>query len=221
MRKITLVIVSCVALLLILGCVIFWNATGSFVPIRSSGPIRIVVAFSGFTNDATGSRLAAFRVSNVGGVGLFRWPFYTIEESGRPSPSRSGDSGRGDALAPGESSICLLPAPTNNVPWRAVFNFSTNDLRRKFGGLSPQVRGVLQSKSLSFPVTECMSDWVGAVSNTPASPASRSRAASVIILPPSSLLRKTNGPSITNRPSITPPAQGQQIGDRKAIMSRH
>jgi hypothetical protein len=207
--KTPLVIGACVALLLILGCAIFWNATGRFGRIRSSGPIRIVVAFSGFTNDATGSRLAAFRVSNVGGVGLFRWPFYTIEESGRPSPSSSGASGRGDVLAPGESRICLLPAPTNNVPWRAVLNFSTNDWRRKFGGFSPQVRRVLQSKSLSFPVTECMSDWVGAVSDTPASPSSRARVASFIILPPSSPLRKTNGPPITNGPSITPPAQRQ------------
>ena len=165
--------------------------------------MRIVVAFSGFTNDATGSRLAAFRVSNVGGVGLFRWPFYTIEESGRPSPSGSGDSGRGDALAPGESSICLLPAPTNNVPWRAVLNFSDDNWRRKLAGLPPWVRGVLQSRSWSLPVTEGLSDWVGAVSNTPTSPASRGRAARVIMLPPKSLLRKTNGPS------ITPPAQRQ------------
>src|SRR5947208_1291292 len=125
MRKIRLVIAACAVLLLLLVCVIFWNAT------PSAGPIKIAVAFSGFTNDVTGSRVAAFRVSNLGGVRLFRWPRYTIEESGGPSPASRGSCGDGAVLAPGESGICLLPAPTSNVPWRAVLNFSTDNWRRK------------------------------------------------------------------------------------------
>ena len=105
MRKITFVIGACAVLLLLLICGVFWKAA------PTAGPIKVAVAFSGFTNDITGSRLAAFSVSNLGGVGLFRWPFYAIEESGGPSvsggpsPASPGSSGRWTLLAPGQSSI--------------------------------------------------------------------------------------------------------------------
>jgi len=198
MRKITLVIAACAVLLLLLVFAIFWNAT------PSAGPIKVAVSFSGFTNDLTSSRLAAFRVSNLRGVRLFRWPFYAIEESGGVSPASRGSYGRGAVLAPGQSSICLLPAPTNNsVPWRAVLNFSADNWRRTFAGLPPWVRGVLQSRSLSSPVTEELSDWVGAVSPTLAPPVSRERLSVVVVRPPPKLKQQTNGPA------ITPPAQRQ------------
>ncbi len=220
MRKISLFIAASAVLLLLLVCVIFWNAK------PSASPIKIGVAFSGFTNDVTGSRLAAFRASNLGDVGLYRWPLYAIEESGGASPAR-GSYGRGVVLAPGQSRICLLPAPTNNnVPWRTVLNFSADNWRRKLAGLPPWVRGVLQSRSLSLPVTECLSDWIGAVSPTPAPPASRERLAVVVVRPPSKLQQQTNGTTTplpvrsltlqpralqqqTNGSAITPPAQRQ------------
>ena len=199
MRRITttLITAACAVVLLLLVCAIFWDTT------PSAGPIKIAVAFSGFTNDVTGSRLAAFRVSNLGGVRLFRWPLYAIEESGGPSRASRGSSGSGAVLAPGESSTCLLPAPTNNVPWRAVLNFSDDNWRRKLAGLPPWVRGVLQSRSLSLPVTEGLSDWVGAVSPTPRPPAYRERSVSVVVRPPSKVQQQTNGIA------ITPPAQKQ------------
>jgi hypothetical protein len=195
MRKITLIIAACAVVLLLFVSVIFWNTA------PSHGPIKIAVAFSGFTNDVTGSRIAAFKVSNLGGVRLFRWPLYAIEESGAPSPASGGTYGRGTIIGPGKSSICLLPAPTNNVPWRAVLNFSADNWRRKFAGLPPRVRSMLQSRSLSLPVTECLSDWVGAVSPTPRPPATRERLAAVVVLPPSNVRQQMNGTAITPLPA--------------------
>ena len=226
MRKIifvivTFVIAACAVLLLLLICGVFWKAA------PTAGPIKVAVAFSGFTNDMTGSRLAAFSVSNLGGVGLFRWPFYAIEESGGPSPVSPGSCGRGALLAPGQSSICLLPAPTNNIPWRAVLNFSADNWRRKLAGLPPWVRGMLQAKSLSLPVTEGVSDWVGAVSATPAPPKYRERLAGIVVRLPAKLQQQTNGTAVksplglseipsrtitrqqTNGTALRPPAQRQ------------
>src|SRR6267154_519310 len=106
MRRITAIIAAC-AVLLFLMCAIFWRHK------QIAGLAKITVTFCGFTNEVTGIRLAAFRVSNAGGGGIFRWPSYTIEERGQVAPLIRGSCG-GGVLRPGQSSICLLPAPSNS-----------------------------------------------------------------------------------------------------------
>ena len=124
MRRITAFIVAG-AVLLFLICTIFSQ------PNRNGGSAKITVTFTGYTNEVTGGRLANFRISNLGGSGVFRWPDYTVEERGRVNPLNRGSYGAGGVLNPGQSSTCLLPAPSNSAPWRAVFTFSDNNWRRK------------------------------------------------------------------------------------------
>jgi len=75
MRRITAFIVAG-AVLLFLICTIFSQ------PNRNGGSAKITVTFTGYTNEVTGGRLANFRISNLGGSGVFRWPDYTVSTVG-------------------------------------------------------------------------------------------------------------------------------------------
>jgi hypothetical protein len=188
MGRITVIIVACAALFLSV-CAIFWR------PKRVAAPAKITVTFCGFTNEATGVRLASFRVSNLGGRGVFRWPAYSIEERGRVNPLTRGSCGGGCVLGPGRSSICLLPAPSNSAPWRAVFAFSDENWRRKLTDLPAWTRGVLPSRLWSLPVREGSSDWVGDISAVADAPY-RSRVANIVVLSPSKAQSQTNAAAI-------------------------
>jgi hypothetical protein len=148
--------------------------------VPSAAPSKIIVAFCGFTNDATGAQLASFRICNLGGGELFRWPLYNIEERGQVNPLARGACGGGCVLRPGQSSVCLLPAPNNSAPWRAIFLFSEENWRRKLADLPVWTREVLPSRLLTLPVREGLSDWVGDTSTVADAPF-RSRMATVFV----------------------------------------
>src|SRR6266700_1092144 len=57
MRKRALIVVGSLMLILV-ACVVAWTTT------RSAGSLKIRVAFTGYTNDASGARLAVFQVTN-------------------------------------------------------------------------------------------------------------------------------------------------------------
>lgn len=194
MRRITLLMTASVILLLLSMCAIFWQTK------PSGGPVKITVTFSGFTNDGTGFRFAAFRVSNPSGARLFRWPFYAIEENGQVAGVRRASFARGATLAPGQSSVYLLPVPTSEAPWRAVFHFSRDNWRRKLAGMPSWVRGVVPSRLLALPVQEGLSEWIGATASTPPPPRYRDRLASVLVRGPLASPQ-------TNGTGIAPPAQ--------------
>ena len=184
MRRITPIIVACAVLLLLMCAICFW-------PKRIAAPAKITVTFCGFTNEITGVRVASFRITNVGGSGVFRWPDYTIEERGRVNPLTRGSCGAAGVLNPGQSRNYLLPVPTNNAPWRAVFVFSDETWRRKLTSLPAWTRGLLPSRFWSLPVREGLSDWVGDVSTVADAPY-RSRVATVVVRSPPKGQPQTN-----------------------------
>ncbi len=194
MRKITVVIIACALLLLLTSALLFHSG-------RSARRSEIRVVFCGFTNDTTRVRLAAFRVSNLGGGGVFHWPDYTIEERGRVNPLSRGSCGGGCVLRTGQSSICLLPAPSNSAPWRAVFMFSDENWRRRLTDLPTWTRAVLPSRLWSLPVREGLSDWVGDTSTVADAPY-RSRVASVVVLSPPKRQQQTNVPATSRPPQM-------------------
>jgi len=202
MRRITAFIVAG-AVLLFLICTIFSQ------PNRNGGSAKITVTFTGYTNEVTGGRLANFRISNLGGSGVFRWPDYTVEERGRVNPLNRGSYGAGGVLNPGSSSTCLLPAPSNSAPWRAVFTFSDNNWRRKLAGL-PWGHGLLPAGFRSLPVQEGISDWVGDISTVGAAPY-RERMATIVVRSSPKLQQQTNAPAqapTTN--AVNPPIGASQ-----------
>ena len=196
MRRTMLVVVACAAAAVLISavCIMFWSRK------PPAGPIKITTVFSGFTNATTGIRLATFRVSNQGGVAVYRWPTYSIEERGRVSPSYLASFRRGDSLAPAQSRIYVLPVPTNAAPWRVVFNFSQETWQRTLAVLPPVVRWVVPSRALAFPVHEAVSDWVGLETSSPTAAAQRQRMATVFMRPPPILQPQTNA-----NPNAAPP----------------
>jgi hypothetical protein len=191
-----LVIAGCAvaAVLISVACIPFWSHRPPL------SPIKITTVFSGFTNATTGIRLARFRVSNQGGVTVYRWPTYSIEEYGRVSPSYLASLRRGDSLAPAQSRIYVIPAPTNAAPWRVVFNFSRETWRRKLAGLPPAFRWVVPSSALALPVDEAISDWVGLEASSPPAAGERQRLATIIMRPPPMFQPQTNPNPNTNPP---------------------
>ena len=182
MRKVAIVTIVCIGFVVLTLALLFQSR-------RSVRPPGITVAFCHFTNDMAGVRLAAFRVSNTGGCTLFRWPLYVVEERGRLTPLIQGTCGSG-ALRPGDSIICLFPAPNNGAPWRAIFTFSDDNWHRKLTVL-PWVRGLLPGRFCTLPVREGVSDWVGDISTVAAAPY-RDRVAAVILRSPAKIQQQTN-----------------------------
>ena len=198
MRKVAIVTIACIGLILLTFALLFQSR-------RSVRPAGITVAFCDFTNDTAGVRLAAFRVSNTGGCALFRWPLYVVEERGRLAPLIRGNCGSG-ALRPGDSIICLLPAPSNSAPWSAIFTFSDDNWHRKLTAL-PWVRGLLPARFCTLPVREGVSDWVGDISTVAEVPY-RDRLAAVIVRSSAKIQQQTN--ATVQAPStnvINPPRQ--------------
>jgi hypothetical protein len=193
MRKTLFIFAACLVVLFIIVCGTFRNS------VRVVGLIKITAVFCGFTNDASGARLAAFRVSNQGGAAVYCWPTYSIEERGRASPLFWASFRGGASLAPAQSRIYALPAPTNAAAWRVVFNFSQESWRRKLAGLPPVVRWVVPSSALAVPVNEAISDWVGLEASSPPAAAVRQRVATVILPRPPILQPQTNA-----NPNATP-----------------
>lgn len=193
MRKTLFLIAACAVILVLILCAAFWSGR------RTGGPMKIAAVFCGFTNDASGAQLAAFRVSNQGGVGAYRWPTYTIEVSGGVSPSFAASFPGGASLPPAQSRIYAVPVPTSAAPWRVVFNFSQESWRRKLTRLPSVARWLVPSSALSFTVTEAISDWVGLGASSPAATGQRQRMAAVFLTRPAILRPQTNG-----SPSATP-----------------
>ena len=196
MRKVLLGLAVCGLLLLLSVGAFFRNAN------RPLGPAKMTVIFSGFTNDASGARLAAFLVSNSGAAALFRLPLYTIEESWQTAPASRGSLRRGATLVPGQSRMCLLPAPTNQSPWRVVFIASNNDWRRRLYDMPLWVHRLLPSEALVLPVEEAPSDWIGASGSAPRQAGVRERLAAVVG-------RGLPAGQQTNSTALTPPVQNQ------------
>jgi hypothetical protein len=192
MRKTIFGVAVGVLVLLLLVCAFFLSGS------RGTGPVRMTAVFNGFTNGATGARFAAFRVSNPGGPSLYLWPFYAVEESGQAVSLLRSSFGQGVTLVPGQSAICLLPAPDNKASWRVVLDFSRNDWRRRLGGAPAWIRWLLPSRHLVIPVSEAFSDWVGAEGSVPPQPGVRQRMAAVVLRAPTG--HQTNSTAVAPLP---------------------
>jgi len=86
-----------------------------------AGRPAVIVSFIAFTNDAVGTRLAVFAVSNAGPWAVSRGSDYRVQ---LPSGRRWTDFSEGwfptggSTLKPGLSELVILNAPTNQSEWR-------------------------------------------------------------------------------------------------------
>lgn len=118
-------IIFALALLALAAAVILWPAT------RPRPPLNVSVSFAGYTNDITGARLATFRVSNNSRVIIRRWGVFHPESKQQPRLLRTLNCGPAASLAPGQSEVIAVPTPTNQQPWRAVFDCTEYGLKMK------------------------------------------------------------------------------------------
>jgi hypothetical protein len=82
------------------------------------------VAFIGYTNDTTGTRLAAFTVSNASPSAVRRLSHYRIQIPTSKRWTNISDgyiSGGTAVLPPGGSETVTVVAPTNHALWRPWF----------------------------------------------------------------------------------------------------
>ena len=190
MRKPLLAIAACAVVLLLIIGPTFWSRA------RTSGPIKITAVFCGFTKDASGARLAAFRGFQRRQHRRLSLAVISIEERGRVSPLYRASFRSGAYLGPAWSRIYTLPVPTNAAAWRVVFNFSQESWRRKLAGLPPVIRWLVPSRALAFPVAEAISDWVGLEASSPPAAGQRQRMATVILRRPAIPQPQTNATPI-------------------------
>jgi len=88
---------------------------------RQKAVLRVTVSFTGYTNDAAGTRIASFKVTNRSKVKVRRW-YFCHQETERYIAS--GDIAPTAYLASGRSEVIQLPAPTNWETWRIKVFFS-------------------------------------------------------------------------------------------------
>jgi hypothetical protein len=91
---------------------------------------RASVTFLGFTNDASGTRLANFAITNLSQIAVVREPKYliwvpTLFRGWTPSSGSLMASGR--VLQPGASEIVTIKPPAAQTAWRVSF-YVCNDV---------------------------------------------------------------------------------------------
>ena len=91
---------------------------------------KVSVTLLGYTNDATGSRLATFAVTNLSQSPVIREAGYWIQSPGTIPQNGSNHSwnlfsaGRDSRLLPGDSETLLVATPTNQPSWRISLTVS-------------------------------------------------------------------------------------------------
>jgi hypothetical protein len=157
MRKRTVIIVGSLVLILVV-CVVAWKT------MRDTTPLKVSVLFTGYTNDASGARLAVFQVRNESETRMRRWGVYHVEVRGDAQRRGPLFFGRNAFVAPGQSTVFTLPAYTNQVAWRAALHCSRDGWQRAFsdfaGGLPPSVYRFIPRKFQGVPVELVWSDWI-------------------------------------------------------------
>ena len=150
-------------ILIILGLVTLMIASLVWVATRPGAPLKVTASFIGYTNNLAGVRLARIKVTNHSGVRIFRWGSYHLgtEQQKGLYPVFAGSDA---LLAPEQSEVFVLPAPTNQVRWRAGIDISHDDWRRKFSffasSLPPRVRSLIPQKAQGVPTELALTDWI-------------------------------------------------------------
>ncbi len=116
-RILTLIVVVIVALFTLGAWVAFQPAPGR---------PNVSIAFLGYTNDATGARLAKIAVTNLNATTIFVYqPRIEIQAPtdtwGSENYSSGVNSSWNSTLAGGASGSFTIPPPTNQSPWRLSF----------------------------------------------------------------------------------------------------
>ena len=154
MRRGTLI--ALVLLLLVLVGVVAITRSPS-----ATTPVRISVAFVGYTNDAAGSRLARFGFTNQSPFTIMRWDLFSTERRHQleSAPRSKVFIGQRVFLASGQSDIVVVPVPTMEGSWRAVFDCSRDDWQRKFSFWTASWDW-MPLRFRRVPVQYAKSDWV-------------------------------------------------------------
>ena len=93
-----------------------------------AGRPDVSVTFLGYTNDAVGTRLASFAISNASRADVLRITAYQLQI---PAPKRwtnifAGRMAGDKVLGSGNRETLTIAVPTNVQVWRAWFNLSTD-----------------------------------------------------------------------------------------------
>lgn len=95
-------------------------------PVRPS----VSATFRGFTNDANGTRLASFVISNASSWSVERFGTYRVQQAqgkGWTNYNEGWFVTAGSNLPAGGSEIITLPAATNQPRWRVAFNVGNKE----------------------------------------------------------------------------------------------
>ena len=136
-----------------------------FAHARSAPPLAVTALFVGYTNDATGGRLAMFALSNKSGATIRRWGHYCPESQQQPGLRSTLHLGPNVFLAPGQSEVISVSPPTNSGVWRVVFHCSRDGWRRRFSdwmgqGSGGLIQAVVPDRLQGVPSQRVQSDWI-------------------------------------------------------------
>jgi hypothetical protein len=150
---------------MLLGLLLISAIAAVFSFARSGGPLPVTVSFIGYTNATTSGRFAVFAVTNCGRATIRRWGVFHPENQRQLGVLSTLRIGPNVSLAPGQSEVISVSAPTNAGVWRVVLDFSRDGPQLKFsdwmgrtsGGL---IHSVLPNQWRSVPVQFARSDWI-------------------------------------------------------------
>ena len=155
MRKRPLITLASIILLATAAILLFMLAR----PIR---PLAVTVTLVGYTNDSTGKRLAAFRISNDSRVVIRRWNRYELELPGQVRPGPLIFQGQSILLAPGQSEAFVISVPANQESWRLVLTCSPYGIRQDFADWASRSGywKYLPERLNGVPSQFVRSDWI-------------------------------------------------------------
>src|SRR5437867_9278951 len=123
--------------------------------------LSVAVSFTGYSNDAAGTRLATFALTNQGTVEVMDFGAYRVESQQQVNVAyKQGTRTPGGTwLPPGQVENFALVAPSNVGPWRIQAYCARDGLRRKLNNIMGE--SLLPKRLRGLPAeTFPHSDWI-------------------------------------------------------------
>ena len=143
---------------LVLLVVLFYAAT-------SAPSVSLAVSFAGITNDAAGTPMTIFSITNRGVAKVVIWGYYGIDAKQQFAVRhRTIFSEHYSFLAPGQSQTATVYAPETRGSWKVSIGYGSYNLQCRWGlfaaHLPSRVLDAIPERFRDVPKNVVFSDWI-------------------------------------------------------------
>jgi len=136
-----------------------------FYAATSTPPVSLAVSFVGVTNDAAGTPMSIFSITNRGAATVVVWGYYHIDAKQHFAVRYpTSFSEHYTFLAPGESQTVAVHAPETEGSWKVSIGYASYGLQCRWclfvAHLPSRIRDAVPDRFWDPPKDLVASDWI-------------------------------------------------------------